>query len=259
MEFKMIKNATKIYKKFADATGKNSPAILTGVAVVATIVAVVTAVKATPKMNKVIEEKKAEGATTLETVKAVAPIMAPTAVATAVSVGCTLASNKISSERIAALTTMCSLGREAAKEYKEQTKKIAGEEKAAEIDKAVAQKRCDDIQKSRPVRKVIDTGYGTDLILDDWNGDEFRSCGNYIEKVINNANQQLNNGMSVSLNEIRADLGLPRVKGADDLGWNVDTGQIRFHFSSIVGPNNEPCLVFVYDTEPMLKYYKINR
>lgn len=244
-------NAKKMLFNVATTLGKHCPTILTGVAIVATVTAVVLASKATPKAKEILKEKKEAGAGKLETAKALAPVVGPTMMAVAVSVGCALTANHISARRINSLATAYSISRISSEEYKKMTKEVVGEEKAKEISTKVAEEQV----KNTPVDNVIITDGGNTLCLDSYSGRYFRSSSGAIEKIINKANYDMTSGQMVySLDELYCDLGLSGADCSHGVGWSCDTGLIEVSFDSTLGPNNEPCLVMQFDRMPSYRY-----
>ena len=65
------------------------------------------------------------------------------------------------------------------------------------------------------------------------------------------------NEMYISLNEFYYEIGLPRTKMGDELGWNIDSGLIRFEFSSQLADDETPCLVIDYHIAPRYEFEKL--
>jgi hypothetical protein len=100
-KMKFMENVKKFGKDLAKATDKNSPAILTGIAVVGLVTTAVLAWKAAPKAQKIVEEHKErvdrlggdvseeeKREETVEVIKEMAPVVAPPIVMGAVTAAC---------------------------------------------------------------------------------------------------------------------------------------------------------------------------
>ena len=93
-------NAPMILKRFSHAIVKNSPKILTGCAVSGVIGTVIFAVKATPKAQIVLEEKRREYEGEMpwyEQAKAVVPVYIPTLANGGVTIGSMIGATAIAS------------------------------------------------------------------------------------------------------------------------------------------------------------------
>lgn len=253
----------KVTKKLApvlEPLKANSPAILSGVAIVGVGVTVFLTAKAAPKAVDILNdfherEEEGEDISGVEKMTELAPVIAPPAIAAGVTMGAIFASNKISAERISALTAAYSLSKTMLSEFKEKTKETIGEDNFRKVDTMVSESA---VRRSTNVSKVTETGHGNDLIYDRLSDRYFRSSANHVQKIVNTANLQLINAMSISLNELYVDLGLRGTKLGEELGWNIDDGQIRVYFNAMVTEDNEPCLVLEFERLPRYRYDRYN-
>lgn len=126
-----------------DTLKKHSPEILAGLGVAGFISATVFAVKATPKAEELISEKKeelkVEKLPALETVKTVWKPYAPTVILTFSSSLCIFGSVSTSLKQKAAIATAYELSEKFAREYKNAVIQTVGEKKEGKIRDNMAQ------------------------------------------------------------------------------------------------------------------------
>lgn len=173
--------------KVAKFVKNHDTAILTGVSIAGTIVAVVTTWNARPKCEQVLEELNARGASNMEKAKALAPIVAAPAIATAVSVGCALAHEKTTADRISGLVNTVSTLTTASDIRKAMEETVVGPEKAEEIEKAVAK----EVVNSTPIEEIEETGHGDTLFLIPELGKGFHSSKDFVELGFAHADTKL--------------------------------------------------------------------
>lgn len=255
--------------KFAD---EHQREIMLGGAIAGTVVTAVLSWKAGIKADKVLaeqkqkmntvvidmgfdepreiseeEEKQRRKEITIETVKKMAPIIAPPALAAAGTIISVVAGYKVASTQIATLSALYSMSEKALADQLEKTKEIVGPKKAQEITDAVTAKK---VEKT-PIDKntIINTGKGTTLCLDDMSGRYFYSSAEEIKKACNTINKRMMDEYYISLNELYEELGLPEITLGEDVGFNIDDGLIDIdHILGATLHNNEtPVLVLNYD------------
>lgn len=271
-------NLSKMVHSAKRTLAKHSPEILTGIGIAGMITAVVTAVKATPKAVKLIddeiknrtesntpdEEGNIDGLVKTEnesyklpvkdTVKTAWKCYIPTAVTIAASTACVVGGSSVNLRRNAALATAYSLSETALKEFKEKTAEIVGEDKEREIKDAVAKGK---IEKNPPrTSEVVFTGTGKVLCYDSITGRYFKSDKETIRKAVNDLNMRLRDEMYVSLNDFYYEIGLKETKFGDLLGWNMDRGYIDVEYSSQLDDSGTPCLVIDYSVAPPEYHYQ---
>lgn len=232
----------------------HSEIILTGVSIGGTVAAVYFALKDGPKCNKILEELNEEEASNVEKAKAVGKTMYRTGIAAAVSIGASLLNHKFTMSKIHTLADGYLVMQHFNKEREEAEERVLGPDKKKDIDSAVAGKhlRHDSIEGS----KVIATGHGNGLFYDAWSGRYFLSDVNYIKKVVNDKNYQLRNDMFISLNEFYNELGLPRIDAGNEMGWNIDYGQIDVIYTAELDECDQPYtyISFAVNSMPCYKY-----
>lgn len=245
------------FKAARNTASKHSPEILTGIGIAGMITTTVLAVKATPKALKLMEDaryKKEEDLTVPEKVKVTWKCYIPATLLGVASVGCLIGANSVNLRRKAALATAYKLSETALAEYKEKVIETVGEEKAKDIRSAIAK----DKMEKNPVTKseVIITDKGESLFCDSISGRYFKSDMNTIEKAVNTINRRLLNEMSVSLTEFYSEIGLSPTSLSEELGWNMNDGQIEIDFSSQITDDGRPCIYIEYEIAPRYDYHK---
>lgn len=235
---------------------KHSPEILIGLGVAGLLGTTVLAVMETPKVLKLLENKKneldVEKLSVKDTVKTVWKNYIPCAVLAVTSVACIVGASNISARRNAALAAAYAIGNKAFSDYKEEVINLLGEEKDKEIKERVADK----LLKENPVtnKEVIITDNNEHLCYDEITGRYFKSSQNKIKEAQNVINDRLRDEMWVSLNDLYYELCLPNVRVGDDLGWNVDDGYLDIILSSRIAEDGTPCLTLDYSIGPRYDY-----
>lgn len=242
--------------------------ILTGLAIVGVWTSMYLAYKAGPKAYDILKEKKEDlkhtdpedkatkRAVVVETVKEMAPVVAPPVVMGAVTTGCMLWSHNASQKKIALLnaaytTTMTSL-----KDYKEHVKNILGEDKADKVREKMSKEKLLKGGTADPAT-IIDTGNGHVLCKDLYSGRFFYSSADKINAGVNELSADLMHEMWVSVNDLYYCLNLPEVEAGEKFGWpieSLDHGRIPITFTACLTEDNQPCLVVEYDPEVCPKY-----
>lgn len=240
----------KALKDVPKALEKHSPAILTGIGITGMIVATVTAVKATPKALQLVDEREIKDGkrlTKTEIVKTTWKCYIPSVITGACSIACLIGASNVNTKRNAALATAYSISEAALKEYKDKTVEVVGEKKEQAIRDAVAR---DKLEKANiQERQFIVTGHGETPCFDPLTNATFKSDIETLRKAENTLNKRLRLEMKVTVNEFLEELGLEPCDVGEDLGWDVDKGDIDLDFSSqlvdgvpylVIGHHNPP-------------------
>lgn len=244
-------------KKIIDGTVNNSPEILTGLTCGGVVGTAIMSGQASSKARDIIFQEEAAGLKELpfkEKFKLVWKLYIPTALMGGMTMVCAIGSNRIASNRVAAISSLYAITEKGLKEYQDKVMETIGEKKEKAIHDEVAKDR---IEKD-PVSKneVILTGDGDFLCYDAMYGGYFRSTIDKIKKVENDMNHELLTGMDtwVSLNEVRYELKREPIKGGELIGWTIDE-LIHFSFSTQLTEDGEPCLVIEYNAKPKPKIF----
>lgn len=250
------KEFKQITKNLGGVISKNSPTILTTIAVGGLVTTVILAVKATPKAIKLLADAAYEQDPVLrlndlrldDMIKITWKCYIPAAAVGTTTIACIIGANSINLRRNAALGAVYSLTEAAFKEYQAKVTETIGKGKETKIRDEIAQDR---ILKN-PVNnaEVIFTGKGEVLCYDSMSGRYFKSNIEAIRRTENEQNRNLMQEMFISLNEMYYELGLAPTKLGNEMGWSIDNGLIEFDFSSQLTEQGEPCLVLDYDVSP---------
>lgn len=217
----------KTFKKLK----KHGPAILTGVAILGTIGAVVSAIKCKPKYDKIVEEKRAEKEKNGEELTKkdifVAGMKAywPTLLLIAASAGCAIASTYIGAKRVAETAAIASTTKKVYDEYRTAVEKKLTERKKDEIIDDIAKARMEKAEskiKDAPTEHVTlyNRGRGDQLFFDSWSGRYFEAGSiEDIRAAINNLNEEILNQPSVDVNTYYSYLGLPETDEGSKIEW----------------------------------------
>lgn len=258
------KGITKAAKNLGGLISKNSPTILTALAVGGLFTTVIFAVRATPKAQDLLnEELENHGLSTVDMhgdkkfsddfkpwdmVKITWKVYIPAACMGAATVACIIGSNSINQRRNAALATVYGLTEAAFREYKEKVVETIGKSKELKVRDDIS---ADHIKANPPGdAEVIFTGKGEVLCYDTLSGRYFNSDIEKIRRSINDINKNFLSDMWVSLNDLYYELGLSGTKLGDQMGWDLDQGLVEVTFSSQLSDDNKPCLVLNYEVAP---------
>ncbi len=271
MKTSFVKNFIKGVKIGFD---KHSPEILIGLGIASAITSTVLAVKATPKALNLIEDAKfdkakiwnkehpdsdkcavSEKLTKSEIVKTAWKCYIPAAISGAASVAFLLGSNSVHAKRNAAIATAYKLSETALTDYKKEVIETIGEEKAKLIQDKVAQKHVDEHPVSN--NQVIIAGSGKQLCYDGISGRYFESDIQTIRAAVNTINETMVYEMYASLGDFYNEIGLPPTTLSDELGWNLDDGQLEISYGSAISDDGRPCITLDYHVAPRYDFSKL--
>lgn len=273
-------DVTRIIKNFKSIVSKNSPTILTGIAVTGLISTVIMGIKATPKAISVIDyyvynkyeeevedlEKTSFSEWLGEDVKGYSwgdrvkmlsrkelvtltwKLYLPTVAVGTITIICIVCANRISLRRNAALASIYGITEAAFKEYQEKVVETIGKNKELKVRDDIS---ADRVKRNPPgINEVILTGRGPILCFDSLSGRYFKSDIEQIRRVVNELNRNLLSDMFLTLNELYYDLGLAGIALGDQMGWDIEKGMVEISFSTQLTEEGEPCLVLNYTVEP---------
>lgn len=276
-----VRGITQITKNLTEVFSRNSPSILTGIAVAGLVTTTILGIKATPKALQVIDEfvwdkyeeevedtdkisfpewlgvntdegysltDRLKYPTKKEIIKLTWKTYLPTIATGLVTITCIIGANHISLRRNAALASLYGLTEAAFKEYQTKVVETIGKNKELKIRDDIS---ADRIKRNPPgMSEIIITGRGPVLCFDSLSGRYFRSDIEQIRKVVNELNRNMLSDMFLSLNDLYYGLGLSSIALGDQIGWSIDNGMIEVHFSTQLTDEGEPCLVLNYNIEP---------
>lgn len=254
-------------KRIGGEIAKQSPTILTVVAVAGAAATAYLAGKATLQAKEKvdamaqIEEEGGEKFTFKEKAKNILPIYIPTAIMFTTTSACIIGAHQIDTKRQLALASAYSLSTEALKEVESKVKETYGEKK---YDKLKSEINRDKAVYIHGLNKdhAIETGRGTQLFIDGASGQLYKSSREYINRVYNDVNAQLNEGYSLSLNDINEMLGIRPMKMGDYLIFDINrTGLLEPTFDPVWTDETqtETCTYIDYRNNPVLSYCEMER
>lgn len=248
----------EIAKRVEKLASDNSPAILTGIAVVGTITTAVLAGRATIKATDIIDEAEREreqreisfALEPREKLALVWQVYLPPVGSAAATIACIICANRIGSRRAAAMAAAYSMSEKAFAEYRDKIVEKLGKNKEQTVRDDIAQDRMN--RHPMPTGSVVILN-GEVLCFDSLTGRYF--TGNYenLRRAENDINFQINSYGHASLTEFYAILGLPPTKLSDELGWNLDN-PLAVEFSAVMSDDGRPAVSISYHTIPFRKY-----
>lgn len=258
-KFETLVNTTR---QFVD---KNSPHVLTGMALAGLVSTTVMALKAGPKARDILEnhqkdmayvkpgDKEARRSVTWNTVKEMTPTILPPIVMGGITAGCIIGADRISTKRLAVMSAAYTLTETALHDYQNKVEELMGERKAQKIKDAIVQDKVTNNPPPQDPTQIVMTGNGDVLCMDNYSGRYFRSSGPKIEHAIVKLSADCASDMYVSLNDLYDYLGIQQVPMGNDFGWNADDlihGQIPITITAVTTPDMQPCLCVTYDVWP---------
>lgn len=280
----MLNQIVTVGRKVASEVSKNSPVILTGLAVTGVVSTVVLAVRATPKAMSLIDDElysqyeksgmmedvsfpewlgletktyTFNDRTNLlkksEVIKLTWKCYIPTAAVGLATIVCIIGAHNIHLRRNAALASLYSLTESAFKEYQAKVVETIGKNKELKVRDDVS---ADKIKRNPSGdAEIIFTGKGETLCYDSMSGRYFKTDIEKVRRIQNHLNRDLMSEMFISLNEFYNELGLSNIKLGEEMGWHIDKGMIDISFSAQLTDNEEPCLVLNYELTPRFRAY----
>lgn len=250
-------------------TKKNSPVILTGMAIVGVLSTAYSAYKAGLRADKILEvyradmkdchpkDKEAKRAVVGETAKKLIPVVAPPVIMGVATISCIVGSHSVSSRRIAALSAAYSLSESTVKNLNSKMEEMLGEKKTRAIKDAVMKDKlhadAEKDQKRLAESNFVIPGDGTVLCKDLYSGRLFYSNAEKIKQAIAKCSYDIVSDMWISLNDFYFEINSPQLSPipmGDDLGWNIDdtqNGKLPITLTALLTDDNKPCLCLDYD------------
>lgn len=263
----MKQEVMKWAKRIGGEVAKHSPTILTVVAVAGTAATAYFASKATlqakSKLDLMIEiETNGEPPFTFkEKAKNILPLYIPATLMFTTTAACIIGAHQIDMKRQLALASAYSLSTEALKEVESKVKETYGEKKYDKLKSEINKDKAVYIHELNKDH-AIETGRGTQLFIDGASGQLYKSSREYINRVYNDVNAQLNEGYSLSINDINEMLGIRPMKMGDYLIFDINrTGILEPTFDPVWTDETqtETCTYIDYRNNPVLSYCELER
>lgn len=241
----------------------NSGTILTGLGVSGTIATAYLTGRASFKAGQIIEraqfedeeyDSKSNPIPTPTRVRLIWHLYIPPVGIGVSTIICIVMANKLSSKKIAALAVASGISERALQEYRAKVFEKLGDRQNTTIRDEIAQDRINQYPPPNS-REIILAGTGNVLCYDMTTGRYFMSTVEDIKRAENKMNYQLLHFMSASLSEFYDEIGLPPTSYTDSVGWN-DAERFEVVFSTVLSPDNRPCVAIDFVHPPQLEYVK---
>lgn len=218
-------NVQQIAHKAEKSLKKNSPTILSCIAVVGVVTSTVLAIKATPKALQAIEnatDEKGDELTKREIIQVAARSYIPTAITCVSTIVCILGANVLNKRQQASLISAYALLDDTFKKYRKAAVSVYGEDADSKIKDQMAEQVW-----------ICPNGYNVYDPDMDYDSEKFLFYDFISQRYFNatlpavlNAQYHINRNLQlrgeVSINELYSFLGIEPVTGGDDIGWNMD-------------------------------------
>jgi hypothetical protein len=223
---------------------ENSPAILAGMGVVGFMTAIVLTAKAAPKAKELLDEM--EDAPTIEKVKMVAPIYAPTAGMVLISTACIIGSNRMYQMRYGALLALYAVGERNIQRLQDAIFEEVGEKKAEKIRVKSVEPPMD------PPKDILgDEDPKNQWFYDTFSGRYFRARSvESVKAAINFLNEEMFQEDFANINTFYYQLGLPSIEFGDGIGWYADGGVVTADFDAFLRGGDTPVISVTFRDKP---------
>jgi hypothetical protein len=253
---------------------ENSTTILTGMGVAGVITTAYLTGRASFKAARLIDKEQRDATvivadesedehatrieipefTTIQKARMVWRLYIPPVLVSTGTITSIIVANKIASKRVAALVIASGISERALQEYKDRVVEKFGENKARDLRDEIAQNRI----AGQPVNnEVIVVGTGEVLCYDMHTGRYFNSTHETIKRAENKINHSLVHYCSASLSEFYDEIGLPPTTYSDLVGWDV-SNHMEVKVSTVMSPDNRPCLAIDFSNPPVYDYNKLH-
>lgn len=234
---------------------KNGSTILTCVGAAGVVATTVSAVKATPKALKLIEEtekEKGDGLSKWETIQIAAPTYIPTVLLGIGTITCIFGAHMINQRTQAALTSAYVLLDQTHKEYKKKVEEIYREDAAENVQTGLTKERYEEAD--------VNEEDELPLFYDEFSKRYFIASNETILRAEYEINKLLNTNGAVSLNDYYEMVGLPIVEYGEYLGWSSAQmyeqfwdDWLYFHHTKVEMDDGMECYIIDY-TEPFANH-----
>lgn len=243
---------SRTLKQLKKLITKNSPVILTGIAVVGTGTSAYLAarggLKSFPALE-IAETEKGSELTKKEKFITTWKFYAPAVIGVVATSTCMILATKIGLERTAALAGALALVDRNNSEYREKVKELLGQNKDTKIK--------DEIAKDHIAAANIDPSQftlepGQQIFWDMWSGRPFVSTNEKLDATINRLNHEMIYGGYCDLTTYYKEIGLERTQQSNDLGWSSQ--QLIEIAKTPVMVKDHAVVAVQFDKDPMLGF-----
>lgn len=240
------------YNELKEILGRESPNILTAIAITSSASLVIFAAKGTISAIEILNAEGAQNANVKDKVKLVWRCYAPTALALALNIACIGGVYSILSDRNKVLSSLYLVAVEGLREYQNQVVGLIGEKKN---EKLLAEISKDKLDKTPIEDSLVIFAGGDVLFFDAYSGRYFRSSIERIKSAVNEFNHDLFTEMFKPLNEFYYLIGLSPVEAGEGMGWGVEKLlSVDFTAQIVNAPGSQydkqPCIALSFDIFP---------
>lgn len=231
---------------------RNSSTILTCVGAAGLVATTITAVTATPKAMRLLEqakEKKGEDLTRLEVVKIAGPVYVPTVALGVSTLACMFGANLLSKRAQASLMSAYALADSSYKDYRKKATELYGEEAGEKIRAEIAKDKYED--NPPPVED------GKRLYYDFYSGVYFQATPYEVKHAEYELNRSLMMDDCAYLNDWYTSLGLEPLDHGYDFGWSTCANMdaywqtwVDFHHEKVVMDDGLECIIISFMQDP---------
>ena len=252
----MINIDFKTYGRLAGAFIKNnSQVILAASALVGVISTAITSSKAHVKAMDILREEFPEGGYKFtDALRLTWTCYMPAAISITATSAAIIGGTVLSERRYAAMAAAYTVSQDVLEKYEDRVKELTGK-KGSDTRSAIARDVIEENLERPENKSVIITGENV-LISDSYSGRVFPSTITKVQKVLNQINSDLINGISsVSLNELYQCLGLEQISMGDELGWSNGT-TIEAEFTPTMLADESPALLMAFNPAPVTDWFR---
>lgn len=256
---------TEVKRKAVHLVSENATTLLTAGGVVGTVATAVLTGRATFKAAEIIREEELKaihpegttdvlnegtmGLSNLQRAKLVWPLYIPPVLMGSATVASTIMANRMSAQKAAALAAAYGMSQKHLEEYREKiAEKLTGP-KRQQIDDELAQER---VNRTKGHENIV-VVEGEVLCFDQPTGRYFRSTMENINRAVNTTNAEILHHDFASASFFYEELDLPATTWTDEVGWNTDQ-LLDLTISTVLDPNNRPCIAIDFKTLPKPEY-----
>lgn len=259
-----------VREKVAAVAANNATTLLTVGGVVGTVATAVVTGRASVKAHTVLEvvrAKKRAGfladmpqdvtempsevdeLTKLEVLTIAGPYFIPPIILGTGTVTAIIMAHRMNAQKIAALAAAYGYSQRHFEEYKNKVSEKLTGPKQNQVEEELAQ---DQVNRT-PGHSGIVVVEGEVLCFDMPTGRYFRSTMENIKQAVNTTNAEIIHHDHASASYFYEELDLPATTWTDEVGWNNDN-LLELSYSTVLDPNNRPCIAIDFKTLPKVDY-----
>lgn len=238
------------------AIRRNAPVIATTLAIVSatatTVLAVNAGMSTRERLDAYKAEHKDEEIRTSAKIKQTWKIYIPTAIMLTSTITSIVALHRVGLNREASALALYKVSEQAFTRYRNKVVEKLGEDSEKEVRESVAQ----DAVNANPPSNAVVVVNGNVLCFDSYSGRYFESSMEDINRAVNDFNLKIIHENYASLTDFYDLVGLEANGSSDDVGWMTDA-LLEVTYSSVLSPDNRPCLAVDFRNAPVVDYYRM--